>query len=197
MPPRAHVVGLGEEFCAQTWKTNTPWSYSSRTRAGKGKPEEHFTNSVHSDLPSALQCCLGWFCTWDISPKSHQPWCASNTGTDGRIHGWEFSFSQSPSGYSSNIGQKTSFSFLSQLQLAIMGIAVPWYICSSFPIQFHTKSATSEENSLTEQLLCCPHYYFIFSSLNFLFMSKTHGMHFDILYGAIICGEMSIHFVSC
>lgn len=109
-PAQAHVAGLGEEFHAQTWKTNTPWSYSTKTRAGKGKPEQHFTSSVHSDLPSAQQ-----FVPWLVLhrgrfPKGHQPWYASNAGTDGRIHGWEFSFPQSPSGYSSNTGQEIFFS---------------------------------------------------------------------------------------
>lgn len=179
-------IGLEKEFCAQTWKTSTPWSYSTRTRAGKWKPEEHFTSSVHSDLPSALQCCLAWFST-DVF-LSHPSWCASNTGNDGRIHGSDFSFSQSPSGPSSNTGQETSF--LSYFQLVIMGSAVPWYICSSFLLQFHIKSATSEESSLTEQ------YYFTNSSLNLLFIANIHGIYFASLCGAIIRSQLSIHFVS-
>lgn len=172
-----------------------PWSYSTRTRAGKGKAEEHFTSPVHSDIHSALQCCLGCFCTGDVSLRvtspdvlqTHRNWWDSWL----RVLIFLVTFR-----LLSNTGQETVLSVPAATSQTT-GSAVPWYTYSSFPTQLHTKPATSEGNSLTKQLLCCPYYHFMFSSLNLLFISKRHGMHFDIMYGPIISNQMSIHVVSC
>lgn len=101
VPAQAHVGGL-VKFHAQTWKTNT---YLGAIPPGKGKPEEHFTSSVHSDLHSSLQCFLGWICTGDVSLRVTSPDVLQT-----HRNWWENSFSQSLSGYSSNPGQETLFS---------------------------------------------------------------------------------------
>lgn len=159
-------------------QTLKPWSYSTRTRAGNGKPEEHFPSSVHSDLPSALLPWLVWH--RGCFPKSHQPRCASNTQ---ELMGEFMAGSSHFPGHlqATQVTLDKRQSFLSQLQLPTMGNAMPWYICSRLPLQLHTNPATSGQSSLTEQLLCCPHCHFTFSSLNLLFISKIHRIHFDIL----------------
>lgn len=76
---------------------------------------------------------------------------SKHTGTDGRIHGWEFSFSCSPPGYSSNTGQETILSVPDALLHLLQ---------FSHPVR--TKPATSEQSSVTllsSLLFHIPHWY--------------------------------------
>lgn len=107
VPAQAHVGGLVEKFHAQTWKTNT---YLGAIPPGKGKPEEHFTIQFTQTFTHPCNSALAGFAQGMFPSESPALMCFKHTATDGRIHGWEFSFPQSPSGYSTNPGQEIFFS---------------------------------------------------------------------------------------
>lgn len=80
MPAQAHVVGSVEKFCAQTWKTHTytlELFHQDSGREGKTRGALHKFSSFRPLLSTVM---LPWLVLHrGCFPKSHQPWCASNT----------------------------------------------------------------------------------------------------------------------
>lgn len=85
-------------------------------------------------------------------PKGQQPWCDPNTQElMGEFMAGSSHFPAHLQATQITLDKKPSF----QSQL-------PCYICSSFPIQLHTKPATSEQSSVTllsSLLFHIPHWY--------------------------------------
>lgn len=145
VPAQAHVGGLVEKLHAQTWKTNT---YLGAIPPGKGKPEEHFTIQFTQTFTHPCNSALAGFAQGMFPSESPALMCSNTQQLMGEFMAESSHFPSLLQATQLTLDKRSSF--LSQLQLPIIGSSVLCYICSSFPIQLHTKPATSEEDSLTQ-----------------------------------------------
>lgn len=81
-------------------------------RLGQGRENQSSTSQVQfiQTFPQHSNLCLGWFCTEDVSLRVTSPDTLQTQELMGEFMAEEFSFPQSPSGYSSNTGQEIFFS---------------------------------------------------------------------------------------
>lgn len=204
MQTRAHLVDLVEKFCVQTQYTYTYTTelWATPSGLGQGRKEQRSTSEIQfiQSFTTVLQCCVSWFCPVDVFLKGEVN-SAGTLHTDGKltakeseinktilellIHSWGFTviFQVTPCYLLTLDKRQSSWNFPRHGKCC----ALVYLLQFSNPVAHKTSYFWGKFSYGTGSYAVCK-YYFIFSSLNSLFILKIYEIHFmfAILYGIIM-----------